>query len=265
MGLIKQLKCIETPAGYLLSWDIAEGASVARTTVYGINDAREFVLESPLVSTGRLLLSPDNYNLLTAFKVSVACSDGTVETTLPIVPQKLVKAERLLYKDMISRYDKYVKCTPIGSYKCTVLLRRIDGEKCPRCGSEVCSGRGGRAVSDYCPLCLGVGIADPYYVYPVDQLIHAVSPRDDNDKVENPAVARNLIIRTFLSTFPLGYRVNDVLVSGTEVYRIIQQDVKSSVGNLPVTYVLTVQKYQPEDPRYDTFVQLAGGKGGHDL
>ena len=263
MSLIRQIKCVENPAGYILSWDVSEDANIVRTSVYGLNSGKEFVLESPLVSTGRLLLNPSNYSLLTAFKVSVTAIDGTVETTGPIVPQKLVKAERLLLRDMLFRFNKQCECTPIGAYKCTILLRRIDGISCPRCGSEVCSGHGGDGVSDYCPVCLGIGIENPYYVYPEDQWMHALSPRDDNNELEAPDVARSLIVRTFISTFPLGLRYGDVLVSGTEVYKIIKQDIANSVGNVPVTYNLTVQKYAPEDPRYKAFVELAGGKGGH--
>ena len=257
--IIRRVQCIETPSGYLLTWDTAEGVNVIRTTIYGINDVREFIIESPLVCTGRFVLDPSNYALLTAFKVAVTTEDGLIEVSEPAVPQKLVKTERLLLKDMRRRFDIYTKSTPIGSYKCTVLLRRIDGPTCGNCGSKVCSGRGGGAVSDYCPVCLGTGIKEPYYVYPKDIWVHAVSPRDDNDVIENPAVQRSHIVRTFQSMFDLQLKENDVLVSGTEVYRIMQQTIAASVGNAPAIFNLQCIKYAPEDPRYLAFTELATG------
>lgn len=262
--IIRRVRCIETPSGYLLTWDTAEGVTVIRTTIYGINSAREFIIESPLVCTGRFVLDPSNYALLTAFKVSVTTDEGIVEVSEEIVPQKLVKQERLLLKDMRRRFDIYARSTPIGSYKCTLLLRRIDGPTCPNCGSEICSGRGGSAVSDYCPICLGTGIKDPYYVYPKDVWFHAISPRDDKDIMENPAVQRSHIVRSFQTMFDLQLREGDVFVSGTEVYRVMKQDIRSSVGNAPAAYVVETMKYAPEDPRYSRFIELAANGADHD-
>lgn len=260
-SIIQRLNCVETPVGYVLTWDIAEDVTVVRTTVYGINGAREFIIESPLVSTGRCVVGPENYAMLTAFKVSVVSSDGEVEITDPVVPQRMVKHERLLLKDMRHRANVFLKSNPIGSYPCTILLRRIDGPVCTLCGSSVCSGRGGTAVSDHCPECLGTGISDPYYVYPETELFHGVSPRDDQD-VSNPSVQRSHIVRTFQSVFDLQLKEGDVLVMGQEAYRVAKQDISASVGNVPVYYNVTTMKYAPEDPRYPTFMQLAHGGCG---
>lgn len=262
--ILQRIQCIETPSGYLLTWDTAEGVDVIKTTIYGINSAREFIIESPLVCTGRFVLDPSNYSLLTAFKIAVVTSEGFIDVSDPIVPQKLVKQERLLLKDMRRRFDIYVRSTPIGSYKSTLLLRRIDGPTCPNCGSKVCSGRGGGAVSDYCTICLGTGVENPYYVYPKDIWLHAVSPRDDNDVIENPAVQRSHITRAFQSTFDLQLKEGDVIVSGTEAYRIMQQQISSSVGNAPAVYTLQVIKFAPDDPRYDRLMALAATGADHD-
>lgn len=262
--IIRRVQCVETPSGYLLTWDTAEDVRVIRTTIYGINSAREFIIESPLVCTGRFVLDPSNYALLTAFKVSVVTDDGIVETSDPITPQKLVKAERLLLKDMRRRFDVCVKSSPIGSYKCTLLLRRVDGPGCGNCGGKVCSGHGGGAISDYCTSCLGTGIKDPYYVYPRDIWVHAMSPRDDNDVIENPAVQRSHITRSFQSTFDLQLKEGDILVTGTEAYRIMKQTISASVGNSPAIYNLEVIKFAPEDPRYPRLMELAALGSDHD-
>lgn len=256
--IIQRLNCIETPIGYVLAWDIAEGVEISRTTVYGLNGAREFIIESPLVTTGRCVVGPEHYAMLTGFKVSVVSRDGEVEVSDPIVPQRMVKHERLLLKDMRHRAAVYMKSSPIGSYPCTLLLRRIDGPACHLCGSTVCSGRGGEAVSDYCPECLGTGIEDPFYVYPEKELLHGISPRDDQD-VSQPAVQRSHIVRSFQSIFDLQLKAGDVFVTGQEVYRVAEQSVPASVGNVPVYYNLTAMKYAPEDPRYKRFMSLAYG------
>ena len=255
--IIQRLNCVETPSGFILTWDIAEGVVGASTTVYGLNGSRSFVIDSPLITTGRCVISPKNYGLITAFQLSVDTDNDGSETTDPISPQRMKKAERLLILDMRRRFDIAVKASPIGSYPSVILLRNIDGARCPNCGGENCSGRGGTAISDYCPICLGTGIKDPYYVYPKKELMHAINPKDDNDIMENPAVQRSHVVRAFQSVFDLQLRENDVFVSGTEVYRVLQQKISASVGNVPVYYNLTTMKYAPEDPRYQAFMTLA--------
>ena len=258
--IIQRINCVESPAGFILSWDVAEGVEIVRTTVYGLNGEREFVLDSPIVATGRFILSPNNYHLITAFKLQVVTDTGDVETSKNISPQRMTKQERLLLNEMRLRAQVYMRSTPIGSYSTTVLLRRMDGAGCDRCGSGICSGNGGLdAVSDYCPVCLGTGKLDPYYVYPEKILLHGISPRDDSDVMENPAVQRSHVTRSFQSVFDLNLRAGDVLVSGTEVYRVLDQKIPASVGNVPVFYNLATIKYAPEDPRYKTFMQLAHG------
>ena len=258
-NIIQRLNCIETPVGFVLTWDTAEGVRVVKTTVYGLNKAREFIIESPLITTGRFVLDPQNYAMLTGFKVSVVTDEGEIEVSDPIVPQRMTKSERLLINDMRRRAKIYMKSTPIGSYPCTLLLRRVDGPDCECCGSTTCSGRGGEGVSDHCPICIGTGIADPYYVYPRKEILHGISPRDDNNVSENPGVQRSHITRAFQSVFDLQLKAGDIIVTGMEVYRVMDQKISASVGNVPVYYNLTVIKLAPEDPKYKALIALADG------
>ena len=257
--IIQRLNCVETPSGYVLTWDVAGGINILRTTVYGLNKEREFIIESPTVTTGRFVLAASNYHLITAFKVAVVTDEGDVEYSDTIAPQRLQKHERLLINDMRRRAEIYMKSSPIGSYPVTVLLRHMDGAACTRCGEAECSGRGGDPISDYCPECLGTGKHEPYYVYPEKILIHGITPKDDNDIIENPDVQRSHVTRAFQSTFDLSLRPGDVFVSGSEVYRVIDQKIPASVGNVPVYYNVTTIKYAQDDPRYDRFIKLANG------
>lgn len=257
--IIQRLNCVETPSGFVLTWDIASDVDVVRTTVYGLNKEREFIIESPIVATGRFVLDPSNYALVTGFKVQVVTDNGDVEVSDVVSPQRLQKAERLLIKDMRRRAEIYMKSSPIGSYPVTVLLKHTDGAACTTCGSLVCSGRGGDAVSDYCDECLGTGKSDPYYVYPEKILVHGINPKEDRDIMENPDVQRSHVVRAFQSVFDLNLKAGDALVSGTEVYRVIDQKISASVGNVPVYYNLTTMKLAPEDPRYEAFMLLANG------
>lgn len=256
--IIQRVNCVETPSGYLLTWDIAEGVKVRRTSVYGVNDSREFVIETPLCDTGRCLVSPENYTILKAFKLSVVTSRGELEESGNIKPQMMKKHERLLLNDIRRRFSIMMKSSPIGSYPCKILFRRIDGERCELCGSEICSGRGGELVTDYCPSCLGIGIKDPYFAYPKIELFHGETPKDDND-ISAPEVQRSHVVRFFRSVFDLQLKENDMLVTGTEVYRIIEQKVSASVGNTPAVYVLKAIKIAPEDPKYQTLINIARG------
>lgn len=257
--IIQRLNCIETSAGFVLSWDIAEGEEVVRSTIYGLNGAREFVIESPLTSTGRFFIRPENYALAESFKVGVATSDGRIDVQGPVSPQRMTKAERLLINDMRRRAEIFMKSSPIGSYPCRVLLRRIDGPRCLLCGKAECSGHGGMPITDHCPECLGTGIKDPYYCYPEVVNFHGVSPKDDNDVSQNPAVQRSHVTRMFQSVFPIPLKVSDILVTGSEAYKILEQKISASVGNVPVYYNTTVVKIAPEDPKYPALMHIANG------
>ena len=256
--LIRRLNCVETPSGFLLTWDIAEGANILRTTVYGLNGSSQFVLEQPFIPTRRCLIAPKNYNLITAFKISVVDAYGNVDNSDPIAPQRLKKAERLLLQDIRRRSQVYMRATPIGSYPSKILFRRFDGPACELCGSGVCAATGTGAASEYCPMCLGTGIQDPFILYPKTELLHGSSPHDDNP-VSQPDVQRSHVVRQFVSVFDLMLNVDDVFVSGTEVYKILEQQVQNSVGGIPATYVIKAIKLPPEDPKYETLIALAAG------
>jgi hypothetical protein len=256
--LIQRVNCIETPSGFFLTWDIAEGSEILRTTVYGLNGSSQFILEQPFIPTRRCLLAPKNYNLITAFKVAVVDSYGVAEESDPIAPQRMRKAERLLLKDIRRRNVINMKASPIGSYPSKILFRRLDGPACELCGSGICGGHGGTAASEFCPVCMGTGIQDPYILYPVEELLHGVSPHDDNP-VSQPDVQRSHVVRQFMSVFDLMLNKDDVFVTGTEVYKILEQTVQHSVGGVPASYTIKAVKLPPEDPKYDTFITLSKG------
>lgn len=256
-GLLRRINCVETPSGFLLTWDIAEGADIVKTTVYGLNGSSQFVLEHPCIPTRRCLVSPKNYNLLTAFKIAVVDSYGVLDESDPIAPQRMEKAERLLLKDIRRRNLIYYKASPIGSYPARILFRRIDGPVCDRCGSGLCGHAGAEGASDFCPVCLGTGIQDPYIAYPRMELMHGMSAADDRE-VSDKSVHRSHVIRQFASVFDLALCVGDIFVTGTEVYKVLQQQVTSSVGGVPALYVVQAVKIPPEDPKYDSLIAIAG-------
>ena len=256
--IIQRLNCVESPSGYLLTWDLADGVIARNTTVYGINSSREFIIESPMCDTGRCLIAPSNYSLVNSFKVSVMTSRGELEESPAISPQMMLKHERLLINDIRHRFNIMMKSSPIGSYGCKILFRRIDGEPCEICGSAICSGKGGALVTDLCPQCLGTGIKDPYVLYPKLELLHCETPKDDTD-VSDPEVQRSHIIRQFRSVFDLQLKENDMFVTGTEVYRVMQQQVTASVGNVPAVYSLKAIKIATEDHKYNTLINLSKG------
>ena len=258
-NLLQRVNCVETPSGFLLTWDIADGAEINKTTVYGLNGSSQFIIEQPFIPTRRCLLAPNNYNLITAFKVAVVDNYGALEESEPIAPQRMKKAERLLIKDIRRRNLINMKASPIGSYPAKILFRRIDGPACELCGSGVCGGHGGSAASEYCPMCLGTGVKDPFIAYPVTELLSGISPHDDNP-VSQPDVQRSHVIRQFLSVFDLMLNVGDVFVTGTEVYKILEQQVQASVGGVPASYIIKAVKLPPEDPKYNTLIALAPGE-----
>lgn len=256
--LIRKVDCIETRDGVLLYWDIMDGVTIRNTIVYGIdNRTRQYSILSPLISTGRCLVDLKNYPLLKAFKLRVIDIDGCSDESDDIIPQRLEKGERLLLTNIKDRMRTWMKATPIGSYPCTLLLRRLDGEPCDTCGYGICAIAGGEIPADSCPICLGTGIKDPYFKYPKLEWMHGETPIEDVDNKQLAGLNRSMKTRVFRSVCDIHLREGDVIVTGGEVYQIVKHEVKASVGNAPADYLLTCIKYAPADQRYSIFMELA--------
>lgn len=259
--VIKSIDCVETTEGILLFWELYDGITNTSTSVYGVDkDSRQLELVSPLVSTGRLLINADNYPLITGYKIKVTTEYGLVDESDVITPQKVKKTERRLINDMKRRTRILFKATPIGSYKFKLMLRRLEGEPCECCGSVVCAGVGGEGPSDSCPICVGTGITDPYYLYPNTELMSGITPVEDGIELsQNPATLREIKTHTFQAVSDIHLRVNDMLVSGIEVYKVLEHKVGVSVGGAPVNYTLTCAKLLPDDPKYKVILELSKG------
>lgn len=257
--IIQRLTCEETAGGFLLTWDIADGVFIRETTVYGINADRTFKIDQLLVPTGRCLIPPENYGLATSFKVSVVTTGGEFEVSDTVEPQRIGRMERMVLDDVRKRFEIKTRNAHLDHYDTKLLLRKIDGEPCEICGSNICSGRGGSAVSDYCPVCLGTGITDPYILYPITQWMQPISPTDDSSVEQYSGVDRTHPIRSFLTTADIRVLQGDHLVIGNSVYRVLQQKVNASVGSIPAVYSLTTMKIPPEDPRHTAFIALSKG------
>ena len=256
--LIRKIDCVETGRGILLSWELYDGVTPARTTIYGIdNRTRQYSIVSPLITTGRCLVDTRNYPLIQSFRIQITDDCGCSELSDDIAPQRMEKSERLLLRDIKRRVRTWMKATPIGSYPCTLLLRRLDGESCDRCGGGVCATVGGGIPGNACPVCLGTGKKDPYFKYPKVEWMHGETPADDSDNEQLGGLNRSTKYRVFRSVCDIHLKVGDVIVSGSEVYQIIKHDVKASVGNVPADYLLTCAKYSPADIRQPILLELA--------
>lgn len=256
MKLIRRVDCIETPQGFLLTWDVVDSAAVKQVTVYAQNAARQFIIDSPLISTGRCLIAPRNYHLVESFKVSAVSHTGETETTEPISPRKLTREQRLILADLRKRTLTNLKASPIGVYNARLLLRRLDGMPCELCGAGNCAGLGGSAPTNSCPMCLGTGITDPYYVYKDTVKMLGLNSPDDHP-ASVPDAQRSHKIRMFSMPFETHVRPDDLIVTGSEVYKVTEQAIPVSVGGVPVNLTLTCYKYDPEDERCDILRALA--------
>lgn len=258
MSLIRRVDCIEAPSGFLLTWDVADGATIKKSTVYAVSGARQFIIDSPLVSTGRCLISPRNYHLVETFKVSVVSHTGETETTEPISPRRLTREQRLILTDLRRRTLTTMKAAPIGIYEAKLLLRRLDGMPCELCGASVCSGLGGTGAANSCPVCIGTGISDPYYVYDNTVKLQGLNAADDQP-VSVPEAQRSHKLRMFSTPFETHIRPGDLIVTGAEIYKVTEHVVPVAVGGVPVNLTLTTYKYEPDDERYKALHNLAYG------
>lgn len=259
MSLIRRVDCMETPQGFLLSWDVVDGVVIKKSVVYAVSKSRQFIIDSPLISTGRCLISPRNYHLAESFKISVVSHTGETETTEPISPRRLTRDQRLILTDLRRRTLTTLKASPVGVYEAKLLLRRLDGMPCELCGPNVCAGLGGSAAANSCPVCIGTGVTDPYYVYDNSVKLLGVNSPDDQN-VSSPEVQRSHKIRTFSTPFETHIRPDDLIVTGAEIYKVIEQTIPVSVGGVPVNLYLNCYKYEPDDERYIALRTLAYGK-----
>lgn len=261
MRLFHHIDCIATTDGVLLEWRLKDECHPRSFQVLANKVDRQVVINSPLLYTGRCYIKTDFAGLVNSYQVRVTLINGETETSPELSPQVVDKQARKLLSEIRRRELIYMNSHPYGCYEFNLFLKNQYGLDCELCGSALCSGAGGRAVDPGCPICLGTGLRDPYYLYPKKELMLAVNPKDDKI-TGSEGTQRNIVTRTFRSVCPLYLREDDILMTGNEAYVVKAQEVVASVGNAPVGYMLTCVQLPTDEPRYHVLRELVGGNNG---
>lgn len=252
MKLIHHVDCLSVSDGVVLEWKLMDEVRLRSVTVYANKVDRKLVIRSSLLETGRCFIPMQVAELVNNYQIHVEDQDGNKEDSELLRPQLMRPEARRLLHEIRRRELVYMKAHPFGAYRMVLLLKHQYGAPCEICGDGMCAGMGGPGVDPGCPLCLGTGMKDPYFIYPDPEYMLAVSPKDDKITGDKNAM-RNTVTRTFRSVFPLYLREEDIILAQNEAYQIKEQEVAASVGNAPAVYQLTCVQYATGDPRYDTF------------
>ena len=255
MKLIHHVNCLSVADGVVLEWRLMDEVRLRSVSVYANKLDRKLIINSPLLTTGRFHLKLDVAELINNYMIHVEDIDGNKEDSAVIRPQLLKPEARRIISEIRTRELTYMKSHPFGAYKFVLLLKNQYGPPCERCGDGMCATYGGQNIDPGCPLCLGTGMKDPYYIYPEMEYMLAVSPKDDHITGDKDAL-RNVVTRTFRSVFPYYLRDEDIVIAENEAYLIKEQSVFASVGNAPAVYQITCVQFPMGDPRYPVFNQI---------
>jgi hypothetical protein len=256
MKIFRDVTCSSVVDGVILEWRVKDECRPRGFQVYANNIDRQVVINSPILQTGRCYIKSDFSGLSNTYQVKVTLVTGESEISEELSPQAVRKEERRLLTEIRKREITYMKSHPFGSYTVKLFLKNQYGLPCELCGSAICSGAGGNAVDPGCPVCLGTGMNTPYYIYPKQELMLAVTPKDDK-LTGAKGVQRNVVTRSFRSVCPLYLREDDILMLNNEAYVIKNQEVTASVGNTPVVYTITCVQLPTDEPRYPVLRDLS--------
>lgn len=256
MRLIHHVNCTSVPDGVVIEWRLLNQTKPRSVTIYANRvDRRLVIKDSPWFSTGRCKIDLHVATLVNNYQLHVEDEHGESEDSEPLRPQLLKPEARRIIQEIRNRELVYMKSHPFGSYRFVLLLKNQFGDPCDRCGDGMCFGKGHTGFDLGCPLCLGTGLKDPYFVFPDFEYMLAVSPKDDKITGDKDAM-RNVVTRTFRSVFPYYLREEDVIIAENEAYQIKEQDVVASVGNAPAVYQLTCVQFPMDDQRYPVFNKI---------
>lgn len=261
MKLFHHIDCIATTDGVLLEWRLKDECHPRSFQVLANKIDRQVVINSPLLYTGRCYIKTDFSGLVNNYQVRVTLTNGETALSPELSPQAVGKQARKLLSEIRRREVVYMNSHPYGCYEFSLFLKNQYGVDCDVCGSALCSGAGGSAIDPGCPVCLGTGLKDPYYLYPKKELMLAVSPKDDKI-TGSEGTQRNIVTRTFRTVCPLYLREDDILMTGNEAYVVKSQEVVASVGNMPACYMLTCVQLPTAEPRYPVLKELVGRSNG---
>lgn len=250
--MFRNVKCINTINGKLLTWDIIEGHYPTAIAIYGTYDGKGWTLLESNCPTSYFLDKARTIGLEVIYKLVGTDINGNRTTITNIGTSTYDSKAGLLAKELHRREKTLYKTHPYGRADVVILMHKQAGEYCSLCSNtHTCPTSG---LNTACPECFGTGYSGGYYIYPGKEQMLLVDEHDD--KVQPPAeVLRNGATQVFRTAFTGMLREKDILNVGMDFYTIQSSKCVASVAGIPVAYQLQTFKVLPEDIRYKTLME----------
>lgn len=250
--MFKNVKCINTINGKLLTWDILEGHYPVCISVYGTYEGKGWTLLERNCITGSYLDTQRTLGLEVVYKLIGVDIVGNKTEINNIGAATYDSKASLLAKEMHRRETTLYKAHPYGRADVLILMHKQSGEPCSLCSSNIDCPTSGNNVA--CLECYGTGYTGGYYVYPKREPMLLYDAHDDNIQPP-PEVSRNGATQVFRTAFTGMLREKDILCVGMDFYSVIRSQCISSVASIPVAYQIYTVKILPQDIRYKTLLE----------
>ena len=250
--MFKNVKCINTLKGKLLTWDILEGHYPINISVYGTYQGKGWTLLTKNCTTGQFLDTERTIGLEVIYKLVGTDVVGNRTEVTNIGTATYDSKAGLLAKELHRRETTLFKAHPYGKADVLILMRKQSGEPCSLCSANInCPTEGNNT---FCPECYGTGFSGGYYIYPKKEPMLLVDAHDDKLQPP-PEVMRNGATQAFRTAFTGMIREKDLLCIGMDLYTVVSSQCIASVADIPVAYNLQTFKILPEDIRYNTLME----------
>lgn len=250
--MFKNIQCLNTLNGKLLSWEILEGHEPSKISVYGTYDGKQWTLLEDDCNTGRYLDPVRTIGLEVIYKLVGIDTLGNKHERDNIGTATYDSKAGLIAKEVHRRETTLYKAHPYSRADVVILMRQNSGRRCPDCGGEDRCPTNGQ--NTYCSTCYGTGYIGGYRIYPKKEQMLLVTAHDD--KTQPPVeVKRSGAIQMLRTVFTGMIREKDILCIGMDLYTVEKSDCVVSVGTIPVAYMLTAVKVLPESYLYGSLME----------
>jgi hypothetical protein len=250
--MFRNVKCINTLKGKLLTWDILEGHYPVSIAVYGTYDGKGWTLLEGNCDTGQYLDTVRTIGLEVLYRIVGTDINGHRTTIENIGAATYDSKAGLIAKEAHRRETTLFKAHPYGKADVCILMHKQSGTPCSRCSNTIGCPTSGSDTS--CPECFGTGYSGGYYIYPHIEPMLLMDAHDD--KLQPPPdLLRNGASQVFRTAFTGMLREKDILCIGMDLYTVSASQCVSSVAGIPIAYNIQTFKVLPEDIRYKTLLE----------
>jgi hypothetical protein len=249
--MFTHIKCQNTLDGKLLTWDILEGHTPSRISIYGSYEGKQWTLLENDCLVNWFIDPTRTLGLTALYKIVGIDNVGNRYEVNNIGATHVDSKAGLLAKELHRRERVLYKTHPYSRVDVIILMRKNSGNICPECGDINCP-TSGPNIS--CANCYGTGIVGGYFKYPKTEPMLMLDAHDDKlQPAEN--IVRNGAIQHFRTVFTGLVREKDILCIGMDLYTVISSQCVLAAGTIPVAYNIQAVKLLPDSVLYKTLLE----------